>query len=98
VIEAGCWAHGRHKLFELAEVTKAPIAVEAVRRIDAIFDAEHTINGMPANQRLPVRTRCIAPLVADLEVWMRGDRGKLSSHADRGGWPNLRSALSGFSA
>ncbi len=82
VIEAGCWAHGRRKLFELAEIGKAPIATEAVRRIDAIFDAERAINGLPAEQRLTMRHQRIAPLVVDLETWMRGERGKLSRHAD----------------
>lgn len=81
VIEAGCWSHGRRKLFELAELGKAPIAVEAVRRIDVIFDAERVINGLPAEQRLAVRQEHIAPLVADLESWLRGERGKLSRHA-----------------
>jgi transposase len=82
VIEAGCWAHGRRKLFELAEVGKAPIAAEAVRRIDAIFDAERAINGLPADQRLATRRENIVSLVAGLEGWMRGERGKLSRHAD----------------
>jgi transposase len=81
VIEAGCWAHSRRKLFELAELGKAPIAVEAVRRIDVIFDAERAINGLPAERRLAVRQEHVAPLVADLEIWMRGERGKLSGHA-----------------
>ncbi len=53
VTEAGCWAHGRRKLFKLAQLDKAPLAAEAVRRIDAIFDVERTINGLPAEQRLP---------------------------------------------
>src|SRR6202043_2072563 len=38
ITEAACWAHGRRKLFVLADVAKAPLAIEAVRRIDAIFD------------------------------------------------------------
>ena len=37
-------AHGRRKLFDLAQLARAPLAAEAVRRIDAIFDAERTIN------------------------------------------------------
>ncbi len=49
VTEAGCWAHGRRKLFDLAQLARAPLAAEAVRRIDAIFDAERTINGLPAS-------------------------------------------------
>ena len=80
--EAGCWAHGRRKLFELAQLARAPLAAEAVRRIDAIFDAERTINGLPAEQRLAVRQKHVAPLVGDLETWMRAARAKMSRHAD----------------
>ena len=54
----------------------------AVRRIDAIFDAERAINGLPPEQRLAVRQQHVAPLVADLEAWMRQARGKMSRHAD----------------
>lgn len=82
VIEAGCWAHGRRKFFELAEVGKAPLAVEAVRRIDAIFAAERDINGLLVNQRRAVRQETIAPLVRDLESWMHMTRSKLSRHAE----------------
>jgi transposase len=80
ITEAACWAHGRRKPFELAEVARAPLAIEAVRRIDAIFDAERAINGLPADRRLAVRRQHIAPLVAELEAWMRENRGKLSRH------------------
>jgi transposase len=80
ITEAACWAHGRRKLFELAELQRAPMAIEAVRRIDAIFDAERAINGSPAEARRAVRQQHIAPLVAALETWMRESRGKLSRH------------------
>ena len=43
IIEAACWALGRRKLFELAELQKAPIAIEAVRRIDELFAIEREI-------------------------------------------------------
>lgn len=82
VIEAGCWAHGRRKFFELAQVGKAPLAVEAVRRIDAIFAEESTINGLPAVRRLAERQTTIAPVVTGLEAWMRAERSKLSRHAE----------------
>lgn len=45
IIEAACWAHGRRKFFELAGLRKAPIAIEAVRRIDVLFAIECEING-----------------------------------------------------
>ena len=82
VTEAGCWAHARRKFFELAELGKAPLAVDAVRRIDAIFTAEREINGQSADWRRAVRQTRITPLVADLEDWMRTTRAKLSRHAD----------------
>ena len=82
VIEAGCWAHGRRKFFELAQISKAPLAVEAVRRIDAIFAEESMINGLPAARRLAERQTMIAPLVMTLEVWMQAERLKLSRHAE----------------
>ena len=82
VTEAACWAHGRRKFFELAEVARAPLAVEAVRRIDAIFDIERSINGLPAAQRLAIRQERLAPLVDALETWMREARCKMSRHAD----------------
>lgn len=82
IVEAACWAHGRCKLFVLADLTKSPLAIEAVRRIDDIFDVEREINGLTAEQRRTVRQVRIAPLVASLEHWMRSERGKLSRHAD----------------
>ena len=84
VTEAGCWAHGRRKLFDLAQLAHAPLAAKAVRRIDAIFDAERAINGLPAEQRLLVRQDQVAPLVAELETWMRAARARMSRHADVG--------------
>jgi transposase len=82
ITEAACWAHGRRKFFVLADVAKAPLAIEAVRRIDVIFAIERDINGLPADQRLAVRKTRIAPLVTELESWMRTERARLSRHAD----------------
>jgi transposase len=99
VLEASCWAHGRRKFFELADIEAAarrkaqrrtpsvisPMALEAVQRIDALFDIERTINGLPAEQRLVVRQEKSAPLVVALEAWMREERRKLSRHSDVAG-------------
>jgi transposase len=46
IIEAACWAHARRKFFDLARIDKAPIAIEAVERIDALFAIERAINGL----------------------------------------------------
>ena len=52
-----------------------------MRRIDEIFDLERTINGADRATRLAVRRAEVAPLVADLETWMRSERERLSRHA-----------------
>jgi transposase len=82
IAEAACWSHGRRKLFVLADVAKAPLAIEAVRRIDAIFDVERDINGLTIEQRRAIRQARVAPLVDALELWMRAERAKLSRHND----------------
>jgi hypothetical protein len=61
----------------LADVAKARLAIEAVRRIDTIFDVEREINGLSLAQRHAIRQTRVAPLVASLEQWMRAERGKL---------------------
>ena len=80
--EALCWAHGRRNFFKLAQLAKAPLAIEAVRRIDAIFGLERALNGLPHEQRHAVRQDKIHPLVADLEGWMRHVRRTMSRHAE----------------
>jgi hypothetical protein len=96
VLEASCWAHGRRKVFELADVETAairqargekpkpvyPLALEAVRRIDTLFDIERDINGFSADERLAIRQARSAPIVAELESWMIETRDKLSRGHD----------------
>jgi transposase len=90
ITEAGCWAHARRKLFELADIaakarkqkptTVSPIAFEAVRKMDAIFMLERSINGFSPAERVSARRRDIAPLVGDLIDWMKWERVKFSRH------------------
>ena len=79
IVEAACWAHGRRKFFELADLQKAPIAIEAVWRIDELFAIEREINGRSASYRHEVRQERSRPLVEALEEWLRTERRKLSS-------------------
>lgn len=92
VTSALCWSHARRKFFELADVEGnvrngkdakeiSPIAFEAVKRIDALFDIEREINGKPPAERLKARQHLSAPLVEDLERWLRTERRLLSKHA-----------------
>jgi transposase len=96
ILEAGCFAHARRKFFELADVEGAahkksrgektgqiyPIALEAVQRLDALFEIERTINGKTAEERLAVRQALSAPLMAELHTWLTAQSAKLSRHHD----------------
>jgi transposase len=45
----------------------SPLALEAVRRIDALFEIERSINGHSVERRRAFRQELSVPLVADLE-------------------------------
>jgi transposase len=89
ITPALCWSHARRQFFELADIAAnarrgkkaaaiSPIALEAVKRIDALFEIERGINGLSAEERQRVRQEQSAPLVADLETWLREERSRLS--------------------
>jgi transposase len=96
IIEAACWVHARRPFFIMADIAAnarrraqgkttsviSPLALEAVRRIDALFEIERSINGHSAERRRAVRQEVSAPLVADLQRWMREQRAKLSRGND----------------
>ncbi len=82
IVEAACWAHGRRKFFELAELKKAPIAIEAVSRIDSLFAIERDIAGLSPAERLAVRAERTRPRVEDLATWLRQKRAGLSGKSD----------------
>jgi transposase len=92
ITPALCWAHARRRFFELADIAAnarreknapaiSPVALEAVKRIDALFDIERDINGLSAEKRLRIRQEQSAPLVAELETWLREERSRLSRSA-----------------
>lgn len=96
ILEAGCFAHARRKFFELADVEANarrrsrgerashiyPIALEAVQRIDALFDVERAINRKSASERLATRQDLSVPLVVELHVWLTAQLAKLSRNHD----------------
>jgi transposase len=84
IIEAACWAHARRKFFDLARLDKAPIAIAAVERIDALFAIEREINGLTPQERLRVRDERSRPPVVALEAWLREQRAKVSGQSNIG--------------
>jgi transposase len=84
IIEAACWAHARRKFFDVARISQAPIAGEAVARIDALFAIEREITGLAVQQRVGVRTERSRSFVTALESWLREQRARISKNSDTG--------------
>ncbi len=96
ILEAGCWVHARRPFFAMADLAEnarrqasgkksialSPIAIEIVRRIDALFEIERPINGRTAQERQTVRQELSKPVVDALAVYMREQRAKLSRGHD----------------
>ncbi|SPP98247.1 transposase (fragment) [Bradyrhizobium vignae] len=67
--EAACWSHGRRPVFAVADIEEnarrkaagkkeiplSPIGIEVVRRIDALFEIERSIDSKSAEERLRCR-------------------------------------------
>lgn len=96
ILEAACWVHARRPFFVMADLEAnarrkaagkkdsviSPIALDVVRRIDALFEIERTINGQSPEQRKAVRQTQSAPLVADLRRYLEAQRAGLSRGHD----------------
>ena len=78
IIEAACWSHWRRKFFDLAKLTKAPIAMEAVQKIDVLFEIERGINGLEPDKRVAARHDQSKPLCDDLRAWLITKRDLVS--------------------
>ena len=96
IYEAACWAHARRPFFAMAdieenarrkaagqkEIALSPIAIEVVRRIDALFAIERSISGLSAQERLAVRQTQSRSLVDALHAYMQEQLVKLSRGHD----------------
>jgi transposase len=94
--EAACWVHARRPFFIMAdieenarrkaagkkEIALSPIAIEIVRRIDALFEIERSINGKSPEDRLAARHAQSRPLVDDLHAFMSAQLARLARGHD----------------
>jgi transposase len=69
---AFCWAHVRRRFYELAAAGAAPIASEALKRINALYEIETHIRGRCPDERRAVRQDKSRIIVDELESWLRG--------------------------
>ena len=84
---AFCWAHLRRKFYELyaggrkaqdLSSTRAPIATEALARIQQLYAIEKDIRGQPAELRRRVRQEKAKPIVEALKPWFEATLGRVS--------------------
>jgi transposase len=73
---AFCWSHVRRGFYDLAKA-KAPIAMEALRRIAALYEIEDRVCGKTAVDRLAARRAESKPLVSAMRIWFETQLAKL---------------------
>ena len=101
----GCWAHVRRKFDEAIKAqgnlspakSKATLAAEALRKIQALYRIEREIKSLNTEQRQKVRVNRSMPLLNEFRVWLdqhipivppRSALGKAMNYAHKQ-WPKL---------
>jgi transposase len=74
--------NARRKASGKKEIPLSPIAIQVVRRIDALFAIERAINGKNAEERLATRQVESRPLVEALHAYLSAEAAKLSRGHD----------------
>ena len=82
IVEAGCWAHGRRKFFDVHAATASPIAKEALDRIGQLYAVEKTINGLPSERRQQQRQLQSKPIAEALAAWADNTVRQLSRKSE----------------
>ena len=68
---AFCWAHVRRKFYDLAAAGPAPIATEALNRIQKLYEIEADIRGLTPDARQAARHLDTRPILQAFEPWLR---------------------------
>ena len=77
IVEAGCMAHARRKLFEAHELNGSKIAGHAVTLIARLYVIEREIKGFDAPGRHQARQQRSKPVADELHQWLTGQRQRL---------------------
>lgn len=85
VVEAACWAHARRKYYDVYTADRSPTAAEALRCIGLLYAIEREIRGQPPAVRSEVRRARSAPILAQLQAWLKDSHALLSSKSPLAG-------------
>jgi transposase len=78
IIEAGCMAHARRKLFEAYELNGSAIAGDAVALIAKLYEIERGIKGLKPEDRHQARQEYAKPIADELHRWLVSQRQRLA--------------------
>ena len=78
---AACWAHTRRKFYDIAEADKAPLALEALRRIAELYALEARVRGQSPAHRLITRRAHSKPLIDRLHQWLNHQLPRLAGRS-----------------
>lgn len=79
IIEAGCMAHARRKLFEAFELNGSQIAGHALKLMAGLYEIERTIQMLDAQGRQQARQQRAKPIADELHAWLVGQRQRLAN-------------------
>jgi transposase len=78
VIECGCLAHARRKLFDLHANNQSQIAAAGLRFFSDLYDVEREARDLDAMQRREIRQEKAKPIADALHEWMILQRQKVT--------------------
>lgn len=81
IVESGCMAHARRKLFDLHANDSSLIAAEGLKFFGLLYDVEREIKALSAQQRLEIRQERAKPIADALHRWLLLQRRKVTDGA-----------------
>ncbi|UUZ78250.1 IS66 family transposase [Polaromonas sp. P1(28)-13] len=78
IVESGCMAHARRKLFELHVNHSSVIAAEGLRFFTLLYDVEREVKDLDEHRRLAIRQEKSKPIADALHRWMQLQRSQVT--------------------
>lgn len=85
VQDAACWAHARHKFYDVYKDYSSSLVAEALQRIAALYAIESEIRSQPPDLREAARQSRTSPPLEQLNEWLNQTLTQLSTKSALGG-------------
>jgi transposase len=97
LLEVGCWAHARRKVYEVHKSDPSPAAQGLLEQIGELFVIENAIHGKSQAERHKIRTEQAVPLLYALKEMYESVLDKISAKSNLAGalryalnrWPSM---------